>query len=347
MTRRGVIRCSIAAVLFGISAPAASRLAGDLGAFTLAGLLYLGAAIAVLPVVGRKRLTRGAVRRSRRRLATAVVLGGAVGPALLAAGLGHAPAATASLLLNLELVFTTVLAYFVFKEHIGPRVAVGTALVVVAGVVLGWSGDADLRWGVLLIAGACLCWGVDNCVTANLDELAPAHITFVKGVIAGGANLSIGLALGGSADAAAVIGALIVGAFGYGVSITLWVAGARDLGAARGQLVFATAPFIGALVAWTVFANDVTAREVVSLGIAAIGVSFVLRSEHLHDHRHAAVEHDHEHRHDDGHHDHRHADASIVSARHQHRHTHELVVHAHPHVPDLHHRHAHAAENTV
>ena len=32
MNRRGVIRCSVAAVLFGISAPAASRLAEHMGA---------------------------------------------------------------------------------------------------------------------------------------------------------------------------------------------------------------------------------------------------------------------------------------------------------------------------
>ena len=341
MTRRGVIRCSLAAVLFGISAPAASRLAGDMGAFTLAGLLYLGAAIAVLPVVGRVRPTRRAIVRGAPRLATAVVLGGAVGPVLLAAGLSHAPAATASLLLNLELVFTTVLAYFVFREHIGPRVVSGTVLVVIAGIVLGWSGNADLRWGTLLIAGACLCWGVDNCVTANLDELAPSHITLVKGVIAGGANLTIGLLLGGAPAGWPILGALVVGGFGYGISITLWVAGARDLGAARGQLVFATAPFVGAIVAWTVFTDPVTTREVVSLVIAAVGVSFVLRSDHVHDHAHEPIEHDHEHVHADGHHDHSHPDGEMV--RHQHSHRHEALVHAHPHVPDLHHRHDHAS----
>ena len=340
MTRRGVIRCSVAAVLFGISAPAASRLAGDMGAFTLAGLLYLGAAVAVLPVIGRVRPTRQALRRGAPRLATAVVLGGAVGPVLFAVGLSHAPAATASLLLNLELVFTTVLAYFVFREHIGRRVVAGTILVVIAGVVLGWSGGADPRWGALLIAGACLCWGVDNNVTANLDELAPAHITLVKGVVAGGANLAIGLALGGVPAGWPVLGALAVGGFGYGASITLWVAGARDLGAARGQLVFATAPFVGAIVAWTVFAEQVRGREVASLLIAAVGASFVLRSDHLHEHRHEAVEHDHEHVHDDGHHDHAHPGETPV--RHQHVHRHQQMVHAHPHVPDLHHRHDHA-----
>jgi drug/metabolite transporter (DMT)-like permease len=328
-------------VLFGISAPAASRLADDMGAFTLAGLLYVGAAIAVLPVLGTKLPTRRALQRSARRLGTAVVLGGAVGPALLAAGLGHAPAATASLLLNLELVFTTLLAALVFREHIGRRVAAGTALVVAAGVVLAWSESADLRWGVVLIAGACFCWGVDNCVTAELDELAPAHITFAKGVVAGGANLVIGLLIGGSQLGWNVAWALLVGAFGYGVSITLWVAGARDLGAARGQLVFATAPFVGAIVAWTVFTEEVAAREVVSLVIAAVGVSFVLRSAHEHEHRHVHVEHDHEHRHDDGHHDHEHPPGELAD-RHQHPHTHEPVVHSHPHVPDLHHRHEHS-----
>lgn len=320
-----------------------------MGAFTLAGLLYLGAALFVLPMIGAKLPSRRAVRRSSSRLIAAVVLGGAVGPALLAGGLSHAPAATASLLLNLELVFTTVLAFFVFKEHIGPWVVAGTALVVVASATLGWSGDADLRWGAILIAGACLCWGVDNCVTANLDELAPAHITLVKGIVAGGANLAIGLVLDGAPAGWPIIAALIVGGFGYGMSITLWVAGARDLGAARGQLVFATAPFVGAVVAWTVFSDAATVREVVSLVIAAVGVSFVLRSGHEHDHRHDPVEHDHEHVHPGEHHQHLHADSETAAdvlaggeVRHQHPHRHDVLVHAHPHVPDLHHRHEHS-----
>jgi hypothetical protein len=134
VSRRGILRCSLAAILFGISAPAASQLAGDMGAFTLAGLLYLGAAIAVVPFVGRVRPSRRALERSAARLATAVVLGGAVGPVLLAAGLSNAPAATASLLLNLELVFTTMLAMLVFREHIGSRLVAGTTLVVAAGM---------------------------------------------------------------------------------------------------------------------------------------------------------------------------------------------------------------------
>jgi drug/metabolite transporter (DMT)-like permease len=341
--RRGAVRCAAAAVLFGASAPAASRLAGDMPAFTLAGLLYLGAALATLPVAVRRPPTRAAIRSGWRRLAVAVVFGGAVGPVLLAAGLARTSAASASLLLNLELVFTTLLAGLVFREHLGRHVVRGTAAVVVAGGVLAWSGNGDVRWGAALIAAACACWAVDNCVTADLDELAPGHITFVKGVVAGGANLGIGLVVGGSALVAGdVLAALLVGVVGYGMSITLWVAGARDLGAARGQLVFSTAPFVGAAVAWTVFGDAISGREVIAIVIAGIGVAMVLRSSHEHVHRHSPVEHEHEHTHDDGHHAHEHE--TPVTGRHTHRHQHATLVHAHPHVPDLHHRHDHAGD---
>ena len=221
MSSRGVLRCAVAAVLFGISAPLAGQLAGDLGPFILAGLLYVGAALAVIPVLGRTRPTRATMRRAAPRLSMAVVFGGAIGPLFLAVGLGHVSGATASLLLNLELVFTTILAAVVFHEHVGRRVPAGTALVVVASALLGWSGNAELRWGALFIAGACLCWAIDNSVTAALDDLAPAHITFVKGAVAGGANLLIGLVADGAPPASAAFWALVVGAFGYGVSITL------------------------------------------------------------------------------------------------------------------------------
>lgn len=340
LVRTGVTRCGAAAVLFGISAPLASTLTDDMGAFTLAGLLYIGAAIAVAPFVGGNPPTRRDVRASLPNLSLAIVLGGAVGPVLLAAGLGLVPAATASLLLNLELVFTTIVASLIFHEQVGRNVVAGTALVVVGSVVLSWSGSPTLRWGAILIAGACLCWAIDNSATAALDQISPSQITLAKGVFAGGTNLIIGLSLTDIPSAATVLAALVIGGFGYGASITLWVSGARELGAARGQLIFATAPFIGALVAWIVLAETVTGRQLIAFLIAAGGIAFVVGSDHEHEHRHRALEHTHAHTHD-RHHDHTHEFGTVRSERHTHRHRHEPLAHRHPHLPDLHHRHFH------
>jgi drug/metabolite transporter (DMT)-like permease len=339
MTRVGVLRCAAAAVLFGATVPVASRVAGEMSAPVLAGLLYVGAALAAGPLARNRPLARGALARSARPLAVAVVAGGFLGPLLLAAGLARTTAATASLLLNFELVATAVLAALFFGEHLGRRVVTGTLLVTAAGVALGWAGTPEVRLGSVLVLFACLCWALDNCVTAKLDQIAPEHITLAKGVVAGSANLALGFALGGDLPSAAHTGlALAAGAFGYGLSITLWVAGARDLGAARGQLVFSTAPFIGVLLAWIALGDPVRGVEIVALVLAGLGVLLVLGSTHDHPHLHQRVDHDHDHTHDQHHQHHQHHPSA---RRHSHRHVHEPFVHAHPHVPDLHHRHPH------
>lgn len=335
------MRCLLAAVLFGASAPAASLLAGDMPTLVLAGLLYLGAAAAVLPFVAARRPSRHALRAAGIPLAAAVVVGGAIGPALLVAGLTRTSAATASLMLNLELVATVALAALFFHEHLGRRVVAGGALILSAGLLLVWQPGAELTVGAVLVAGACLCWGLDNNLTARIDQVAPEHITFLKGAVAGTANLVLGLAIGAAGEVrlGQVVAALAIGAVGYGASITLWVRGARDLGAARGQLLFAAAPFVGALISWVVLGDPVGGAQIAAMVLAGAGVWLSLDSAHEHRHFHEPTIHEHEHVHDGLHHAHAHADG--FTGRHSHPHEHVRLTHAHPHVPDLHHRHEH------
>ncbi len=79
------------------------------------------------------RPTPVALRNGGRPLALAVVFGGAIGPALLVAGLERIPAATASLLLNFEPLATVALAAFVFCEHLGRRLLVAAGLIASLG----------------------------------------------------------------------------------------------------------------------------------------------------------------------------------------------------------------------
>jgi drug/metabolite transporter (DMT)-like permease len=341
VTRPGVRDCALAAVLFGASTPAASVIADDVAPLVLAGLLYLGAALAVSPWWLGRPPAADALRRNRSGLVVAIVAGGAAGPALLTAGLVHTTASTASLLLNLELVFTVVSAATLFREHLGRDMVLAAGLVTIAGLLLVWQPNASATLDALLIVGACACWGLDNSVTSRIDQVSPQHVTFLKGIVAGSVNLALGLIIGGAAgvDGGALIGALAIGALGYGASITLWVRGAQQLGAARGQVIFATAPFVGAMLSWVVLADDVEAVQLVAMAVAALGVGLSLRSAHAHQHRHAGLIHTHAHVHNDGHHDHIHADG--FAGRHTHRHTHDELEHAHTHVPDLHHRHVH------
>lgn len=337
-----VAACLVAAALFGASTPIAKALLASMGPFTLAGLLYLGGAIGVLPFAfrgGSAVLRRDP--RQRGMLALAVVFGGGIGPVLLLFGLRAAPAASVSLWLNTETVATALLALAFFREHLDRRTLLAAGLVLAGGLLLAApEGAAGWRAGAL-VALACVCWGLDNNLTALVSGFTPAQTTLVKGVGAGTVNLAIGLILEkGLAPAGAIIGALAVGTFSYGVSIMLYISGAQQLGASRSQLLFSTSPFLGVLLAWFMFGEPATALQFGAAACMVAGIALMLTARHEHTHTHEAIVHTHEHRHDDGHHTHLHPGLPAW-VRHTHEHAHEPVTHTHPHVPDLHHRHEH------
>lgn len=342
MYRTPALWCLLAAFLFGASTPAAKVLLDTIPPITLAGLLYLGAALAVLPFSPRGG--SAALRRDRAnlgRLLGAVVLGGAVAPVLLLVGLSGAPAASVALWLNLEVVITALLARAFFREHLGARglLAVGAAFV--AGALLvAPSHFGSFRAGVV-VGLACLCWGVDNNLTALIDGFTPAQYTLAKGFMAGVMNVSLGLALTAAGyDWRLILAALALGAFSYGLSLVLYVAGAQQMGAARSQMLFAASPFVGAILSWAVLGEPVQPLQIVAALVMAAGVAVVLSAQHGHVHAHEDTIHTHSHRHDDGHHEHAHA-GQPAHVRHTHPHAHEALTHVHPHAPDLHHRHGH------
>jgi drug/metabolite transporter (DMT)-like permease len=333
--------CLLSAALFGASAPLAKELIAEVGPITLAGMLYLGAALAVLPLSfkgGSPERRRG--EKHARYLVGAIVFGGIVGPVLLLMGLSRAPAASVSLWLNLETVATAVLAWMFFREHLGGRTWAAVFCVVAAGVLLAMPFDSGTLVGAGLVALACVCWGLDNNYTALIDGYTPAQSTLIKGSVAAVVNLSLGIAIEGMPSLTVLPLALLVGAMSYGISIMLYISGAHQLGATRSQLLFSTAPLWGVAVAWIGFSEAVTSWQLIAIAPMALGIIVLLTSSHTHQHSHEAITHSHSHRHDDGHHTHVHPKLPAWF-RHVHEHTHEPMTHEHAHHPDLHHRHEH------
>jgi drug/metabolite transporter (DMT)-like permease len=341
-----LVACLAAALLFGASTPASKRLLGEdaLGPFTLAGLLYVGAAIAVAPwaLRGASRLAH-LDRANARRLATSVVAGGIVAPVLLLLGLRDAPASSVAIWLTLEGFLTAVLARLFFREHMGARTWVAVAAAFLANAAVALPGGVGSWRSALLVAGACLCWGIDNNVTATLDGPTPAQTTMAKGAIAGTSNLLLAIVLVGEpwrASATTAATALAIGAGSFGASLVLYVASAQQLGAARSQVIFSASPFLGLALAWTAFGEPVHGEQVAASVVVAAAIALMTWDRHGHVHTHPATKHTHGHRHDDGHHTHAHPGLD-PSAWHVHEHEHEPLTHDHAHHPDVHHRHAH------
>lgn len=341
----------LAAALFGISAPLAKLLLEGVDPIVLAGLLYLGAGIALgatmifLSARGQSRREARLERRDVPWLAGAILTGGVIGPILLLLGLQQTPAATASLLLNFEVVATGLIAFTLFQESVGRTTWVAIAAVAVGGALL--SLDLSLGWGIsaeaILILCACLAWGLDNNFTGKISLKDPNRIVAIKGLAAGAFSLLLGLGLGRPFPALQrMLWALALGSVGYGASIALFVQSLRRVGAARTGALFGIAPFIGVALSLLIFRQLPQVTFFFALPLMILAAVLLAREKHEHEHLHTGETHTHSHKHADTHHAHEHAGNDPEIASHVHEHTHEKLSHSHSHNPDPHHRHEHS-----
>ena len=335
-----------AAALFGASAPFSKLLLGSVDPWLLAGILYLGAGIGLAIV----QMTRAAIdlpageaplRRGDLPWVTAVVLfGGVVGPVLLMLGLARTDASSASLLLNLEGIATMMIAWVIFRENVDRRLLAGAFAILAGALLLSWDGSGlHLDWGGLLIAAACLAWGIDNNLTRKLSSADPVQIAATKGIAAGTVNIVLALLLGANLPTGStIVGGALVGFFGIGVSLVFFMLGLRHLGTARTGAYFSFAPFIGALLSIMLLGDPISIRLAAAGTLMAIGLWLHLSERHEHEHAHEAIEHEHRHAHDEHH---QHVHEGEFEEPHTHAHRHKPMRHKHPHYPDFHHRHGH------
>ncbi|TPM26511.1 DMT family transporter [Mesorhizobium sp. B2-3-4] len=333
------------AALFGATPPLSKLLLDGVSPFMLAGLLYLGAGVGL----ALYRLLRGGQANAGEArltsadipwLALAIGMGGIVGPVLLMFGLTLNTASSSALLLNLEGLATMAIAWLVYRENVDRRLLFGAFAILAGALLLSWEGQGiAFNLGALLVAGACLAWGLDNNFTRKISAADPVAIAMLKGLVAGAANVGLALASGATFPAATtVMATAAVGFFGIGVSLVMFILALRHLGTARTGAYYSLAPFIGALLAILMLGDAVTLKLGVAGLLMGVGLWLHLSERHDHEHDHEALEHEHSHVHDE-HHQHHHD--GPVSEPHSHWHRHAPMRHKHPHYPDLHLRHGH------
>lgn len=341
-----------AALLFGASTPLAKTLTGSVSPLLLAGLLYLGSGLGLGAVLLARRHGPRSTNQPQAHPAVprgeipwllgAILAGGVGGPALLMAGLSLTSAASASLLLNVEGVFTALIAWVVFKENADRRIVLGMVAIVAGGVLLSWQPHAAaLSPGALLIVAACACWAIDNNLTRKVSSNDAVLIACLKGLVAGTCNTGLAMAAGSALPPVLpLVSAMVIGFLGYGVSLALFVIALRHLGTARTGAYFSVAPLFGVVISFSLWPEIPAITFWIAALLMALGVWLHLGERHEHEHTHEVMKHTHAHRHDE-HHQHAHDFPWNGTEPHVHSHVHEVLVHKHPHYPDIHHRHSH------
>ena len=264
-----------------------------------------------------------------------------IAPIFLMLGISYGSSANASLLGNFEIVSTTVIALFVFKETVTIRLWAAIALITLSSILLSLEGVDSFKfsYGSIFVLAATVCWGFENNCTRNISSKNTYEIVTLKGIFSGLGALTIALIkreiIPGFGYA---MSALMLGFIAYGLSIFLYVRAQKTLGAAKTSAYYAIAPFVGAILSFAFLHEQLSWMYLVALIVMIVGsvlvVTDTLIGHHTHLHKHTFT-----HAHDGTTHTH--------TVTHSHNHNHYMTDNDHGHRHSLKELEKLAGENHV
>ena len=281
--KKAIFYAILAAALYALNAPISKLLLIRIPSTMMAGLLYLGAGsgMFLMEKISKNKQEQPLTKKELPFTVAMVVLDIAA-PIFLMIGLTKCSAANASLLNNFEIVATSLIALFIFREVISKRLWFAIILVTLSSILLSFEDMSSLEFslGSLFVLLACVCWGFENNCTRMLSSKNPAQIVIIKGFGSGFGALVLSFIIGEYYfHIGYILLALLLGFVAYGLSIYFYIYAQRDLGAAKTSTYYAISPFIGAALSLIIFREQPSMIFLVALVIMAVGTYFASTSD--------------------------------------------------------------------
>ena len=324
---KSILYALLAAAFYAINVPLSKLLLNHVGPTTMAALLYLGAGlgIGIMSLGSRQRGEK--LTKNDMPFVIGMIALDIAAPIFLMLGITYGSSSNASLLGNFEIVATTLIALFIFKETVTKRLWGAIGLITASSIILSFEGTDSFRFslGSLFVLLAAVCWGLENNCTRKISSRSTYEIVVLKGLCCGLGSLLIAFVRGEQMPPFRYLAlALILGFVAYGLSIFLYVRAQRVLGAAKTSAYYSVAPFIGSFLSFIILHEKLTGRFLLALsvmlaGTALVVVDTVIRN-HVHVHQHTFV-----HTHDGSTHSH------TIIHTHEHYHLIKDENHGHHH----------------
>lgn len=283
---RAMLYALLAAVFYASNVPVSKMLLKKVEPTFMAALLYLGAGIGIgILFLLQKKGKEKAERLSKDDLpfVMGMIVLDIAAPICLMLGISYGSSSHASLLGNFEIVATTVIALFVFKEAVSKRLWAAIVLITISSILLSFEGVDSLKFsaGLLFVLAATVCWGFENNCTRKISSKNTYEIVVLKGIFSGLGSLLVAICKGEEIPAfLPAAGALLLGFVAYGLSIFLYVRAQNTLGAAKTSAYYAVAPFVGVLLSFVLLREKLSAMFPVAFAIMAAG-SFLAAKDTL------------------------------------------------------------------
>jgi drug/metabolite transporter (DMT)-like permease len=280
--RRGYAYALLGAVCGGV-VPTLSKVVATSGPLEISALIALVGGGILIPykakVVPRKN--------DLILLVPIGILGAGIGPVLYLSGIRNTTAVNASLLINGELFFTSIIAFVAFRETLKRRQLLMGLLVVVGIIIVSTNLDlsgvqlASGTGGNVLIIASTFLFGIEN----NLSRIAsqrfgPALVTKYRNLIGGLFLLVVMVAISAPLTVSSAVLPLVLAlALVNGATVFLTISALRRIGAVRTLLVFSTTSIFGSIFALIFLGEQITPVQILGGAFMLSGIYLIQRSE--------------------------------------------------------------------
>ena len=333
MDRRKIIAslyAVLAAVFYAINMPASKVLLNKVEPTLMASFLYFGAGVGIGIIYflnNSKSKENEKLTRNDLPYTIGMIVLDIIAPILLMFGLTNTTSANASLLNNFEIVATSIIALFIFKEAITKWLWIAIFLITISSMLLSFENLSSLKfsWGSIFVLLAAVCWGFENNCTRNISSKNTYEIVMLKGIFSGLGSFIIAMIMGESVPSVKYIMiVLTLGFVAYGLSIFFYIRAQNELGAAKTSAYYAIAPFVGTFLSFVFLKEILTVNYIIALIIMIMGSSIIvidtMMVENANMHTHTFV-----HTHDGS------TQSHIIKHSHEHSHLGKDIKHKHFH----------------
>lgn len=277
--KKSVFYAITAAFLYAFSSPFSKIFLKNVSPTMMAAFLYLGAGtgIFLMNILTKKSPSEKPLTKKEFPYALGMILLDIAAPIFLMIGLSKTSAANVSLLNNFEIVSTSIIALFIFREKISKKLWTAIILVTASTMLLSFENSESLSFsfGSLFVILACISWGFENNFTRKMSQKNPMHIVILKGLFSGLGSFIIAISVKEQIPHLKyILGVMLLGFIAYGLSIFFYVYAQRTLGAAKTSTYYAVAPFIGSFLSLIIFRELPSATFIIALIIMIIGTYF-------------------------------------------------------------------------
>ena len=279
-----IIFAILSSALYAINIPLSKLLLNDTPPTMMASYLYLGAGLGVgiLFLLTKNKEDKNSEKYTKKDLKYVIgmIILDIIAPILLMFGLLDSASSNASLLNNFEIVCTSLIALFIFKEQISKKMWVAIILITISSFVLSFNDITTfkLSWGAIYVLLATLCWGLENNCTRNLANKNVYSVVTIKGIFSGLGSLIVALVLKEQfPDFIYIVLAMILGFIAYGLSIFFYILAQGEIGASKTSAYYSVAPFIGALLSFIILKESLSITYFIGLLIMIIGTIIVIK----------------------------------------------------------------------